>query len=171
MGMAFTRQRLDLADIVLFMVDSSRPITEEDTKIFHMLKDRKTILVINKMDLPPHEPIASVKQRFPETPSVPISALRNEGIETLQSAVFSLVTEQKGPADLPSIVPNLRHKLALERALVLSKTAAEGFRMRRPAELLAIDLKDALDALGEVVGVTTTEDILDQIFDRFCIGK
>ena len=78
---------------------------------------------------------------------------------------------QTGPADLPSIVPNLRHKLALERALSASKTAAEGLRIQRPAELLAIDLKEALDALGEVIGITTTENILHEIFNRFCIGK
>jgi tRNA modification GTPase len=79
--------------------------------------------------------------------------------------------DQKGPADLPGIVPNLRHKLALERALSASKTASHGFTTSRAAELVAIDLKDALDALGEIIGVTTTEDILDQIFNRFCIGK
>jgi len=171
MGIEFTRQRLDEADIVLFMVDCSNPVTGEDMKIFNMVKDRKAILVINKKDLSPHEPIQSIGERFAGLPSVRISALLDKGIETLKTAVFSLATDQTGPADLPSIVPNLRHKLALERALSVSKTAAQGFRMHRPAELVAIDLKDALDALGEVIGVTTTEDILDQIFDRFCIGK
>lgn len=171
MGIALTRQRLDKADIVLFMVDCSAPVTGEDLKIFNMVKNRKTILVINKKDLPPHEPIPSLIKRFAGVPSVRISALLDEGMETLKTAVVSLATDQTGPADLPGIVPNLRHKLALERALSASKTAAEGLRTNRPAELVAIDLKEALDALGEVIGVTTTEDILDAIFSRFCIGK
>jgi tRNA modification GTPase len=89
----------------------------------------------------------------------------------LKSAIFRAVTDQKGPADLPGIVPNIRHKMAIERAVTASREAAEGFRTGRPAELVAIDLKDALDSLGEIIGVTTTEDILDQIFGRFCIGK
>jgi tRNA modification GTPase len=171
MGIAQTRQRLDKADIVLFMVDCSTPVAGEDLKIFNMVKNRKTILVINKQDLPPHEPIPSLIERFAGVPSVRISALLDEGMETLKTAVVSLATDQTGPADLPGIVPNLRHKLALERALSASKTAAEGLGTYRPAELVAIDLKDALDALGEVIGVTTTEDILDAIFGRFCIGK
>jgi tRNA modification GTPase len=170
-GIRFTRQRLDEANIVLFMVDCSVSVTEEDLQIYHLVRDRQAILVANKTDLKPHSPIAAMVQQFPELPQVEISALYNKGIEELKAAVFSAVTDQSGPAELPNIVPNVRHKVAIERAVIASKTAAEGFRARRPAELVAIDLKEALDSLGEVVGVITTEDILDQIFSRFCIGK
>jgi tRNA modification GTPase len=65
----------------------------------------------------------------------------------------------------------VRHKVAIQRAITASKAAEEGFRTRRPPELVAIDLRGALDCLGEIIGVTTTEDILDRIFNRFCIGK
>jgi tRNA modification GTPase len=171
MGMEFTRQRLDEADIVLFLVDCSVTLTDEDTNIYNMVKDRKTILVVNKTDLPPHAPNGDVVGQFPGLSHIKISALYNKGIEELKTAVFSVVTDQKGPADLPSIVPNLRHKLALEKAMTASRMAAEGFEISRPPELIAIDLKDALDALGDVVGSTTSEDILDDIFNRFCIGK
>jgi tRNA modification GTPase len=97
--------------------------------------------------------------------------LYNKGIEELKTAVFSVVTDQSGPADLPGIVPNLRHKLAIQKAVTASRMAIEGFEIRRHPELVAIDLKDALDALGDVVGSTTSEDILHDIFNRFCIGK
>ena len=170
-GILFTRRRLDEANIVLFVVDCSVSVTEEDLQIYHLVRDRQAILVVNKTDLKPHSPIPAMVQQFPELPQVEISALYNKGIEELKAAVFSAVTDQSGPAELPNIVPNVRHKVAIERAVIASKTAAEGFRARRPAELVAIDLKEALDSLGEVVGVTTTEDILDQIFSRFCIGK
>jgi tRNA modification GTPase len=170
-GMEFTRQRLDEADIVLFMLDCSVALTDEDSNIYNMVKDRKTILVVNKTDLPPHSPIGKAVGQFPGLACIEISALYNKGIEELKTAIFSAVTDQKGPADLPSIVPNLRHKLALEKAMTASRMAAEGFEISRPPELVAIDLKDALDALGEVVGSTTSEDILDDIFNRFCIGK
>jgi tRNA modification GTPase len=171
MGIEFTRRRLGEADIVLFMVDCSEAVTEQDKNIVNMVKDRRAVLVINKTDLSPYEPTESTVERFAGLPSVKISALLNTGIDGLKDTVFSLVTNHSGSADLPSIVPNLRHKLALERALSAARTAAQGFRAGRPAELIAIDLKDALDALGEVIGVTTTEDILEQIFNRFCIGK
>jgi tRNA modification GTPase len=109
--------------------------------------------------------------QFSWLPWVEISALHNRGIEELKATVFRAVTDQRGPAELPSIVPNVRHKVAIQRAATVSRAAAEGFRTGRPAELVAIDLKEALDCLGEIVGVTTTEDILDRIFSTFCIGK
>jgi tRNA modification GTPase len=171
MGIKFTRKRLDEADIVLFMVDSSIPLTQEDSKIYHLVQGRKGILVVNKIDLKPHQPIQEMVEPFSDLQRVEISALYNQGMEDLKSAIFRAVTDQKGPADLPGIVPNIRHKMAIERAVTASREAAEGFRTGRPAELVAIDLKDALDSLGEIIGVTTTEDILDQIFGRFCIGK
>jgi tRNA modification GTPase len=85
--------------------------------------------------------------------------------------VLEQVAHATGLADLPSIVPNLRHKIALERALTASGDAVEGFKAQRPAELVAVDLKEALDAVGEIIGIITTDEILDQIFSRFCIGK
>lgn len=171
MGIRFTRERLDEADIVLFMVDCSVAVTPEDLKIHQLVKDRKAILVVNKIDLKPHRPVPEMIKQFPGLPQVEVSALYNEGLEELKTAVFSVVMKQRRPPELPRIVPNLRHKLAIEKALTASKTAAGGFRSGQPAELVAIDLKEALDALGEVIGMTTTEDILDQIFNRFCIGK
>jgi tRNA modification GTPase len=171
MGIRFTRERLDVADIVLFMVDCSTPLTEEDTSIYDLFQDRKAILVINKRDLKPYVPVEQIVERFPGPPWIQISALYNQGIEELKAAVFMAVTDQRGPAELPATVPNIRHKLAIDRAVIASKAAAEGFRTGLPGELVAIDLKDALDSLGEITGVTTTEDILDQIFTRFCIGK
>jgi len=170
-GVRFARQRLDEADLVLFVVDCRVPLSEQDLRIYELVRHRKTILVINKIDLGDEGRFTEILGRLEGLSEVKISALYNRGIEELKAAVFREVTNQRGPADLPSIVPNLRHKVKLEKALVASRAAKEGFWSRRPAELVAIDLRDALDALGEIIGVTTTEDILDQIFSRFCIGK
>jgi tRNA modification GTPase len=170
-GVRFTRQRLDEADLVLFMVDCSSPISDEDMGIYDLVRNRKTILVINKIDLGDARSAQEVADRLQGLPWVRISALHNEGIDSLKDAVFQQVTSQSGAGDLPSVVPNLRHKVKIEKALDASRAALEGLDVRRPAELVAVDLKEALDALGEIIGVTTTEDILDQIFNRFCIGK
>jgi len=171
MGIEYTRERLSRADIVIFMVDGSVPITSEDRRIFDLVKNRKAVLVINKSDLPAVEPVPAIAQQFAGIPFLAISALHNQGIEALKTAIYSLATGQQGPAELPRIVPNLRHKLALKRALMASKAAADGLTGRVEAELIAIDLRDALSALDEIVGLTTTEDILEHIFNTFCIGK
>lgn len=170
-GVRFTRERLDEADLVLFMVDCSTPLSEEDMQIYDLVCNRKTILVINKIDLGDQGAVSKIVMRLQGLAWVEISALYNRGIEELKAAVFREVAHQSGPADLPSIVPNLRHKVAIEKALAASRNAVEGFRAGRYAELVAVDLREALDALGEIIGVTTTEEILGQIFSRFCIGK
>jgi len=171
MGIRLTRQRLDEADIVLFMVDGSQPVTEEDVKIYHLVRGQKAILVVNKTDLELHRSVEEIVEQFQGLTWTAISALYNQGIEELKTSVFEAITDQQGPADLPTIVPNVRHKVAIQRAITASKAAEEGFRTRRPPELVAIDLRGALDCLGEIIGVITTEDILDRIFNRFCIGK
>jgi tRNA modification GTPase len=170
-GIRLTRQRLDEADIVLFMVDGSRPLTEEDSKIYHLVQGRKAILVVNKKDLKSYHSVEEIVEQFPGLPWIAISALYNEGIEPLKTTVFAAINDQRGPADLPPIVPNVRHKVAIQKAITASRAGEEGFRTRRHPELVAIDLRGALDFLGEIIGVTTTEDILDQIFNQFCIGK
>jgi tRNA modification GTPase len=170
-GIRFTRQRLDESDLVLFMVDCSMPLSDEDMQIYDLVRNRNTILVVNKIDLEGHSPASKIAERFPGLSLVEISALYNQGVEELKAVIFRRVTHQVGAADLPSIVPNLRHKVMIEKALKTSRDAVEGFRTGRPAELVAVDLKEALDALGEIIGVITTDEILDQIFSRFCIGK
>jgi len=170
-GIQFTRQRLDEADLVLLMVDGSAPLTEEDAKIYDLVQGQKAILVVNKTDLEPCCAVEEMVAEFPGLDWVAISALYSRGIEALKATVFAAITDQRGPAELPTVVPNVRHKVAIQKAITASKAAEEGFRTGRPPELVAIDLKDALDFLGEIIGVTTTDHILDQIFNRFCIGK
>lgn len=170
-GVKFTRRRLDDADLVLFMVDCSVPLSDEDMKIYDLVRNRETMLVINKIDIGDEDALGKIRDRLGGLSWVKVSALYNQGIERLKAAMFEQVTHRGGTAEVPSIVPNLRHKVALERALGASKDIVEGLQIRRPAELVAVDLKEALDALGEIIGVITTEEILDQIFSRFCIGK
>lgn len=167
MGIRLTKQRLDEADIVLFVVDGSTRLTEADMKIYHLLRGRRAILVVNKTDLPLRCPMEKIVEQFQGLTWAAISALYNQGTDALKAAVFAAITDQKGPADLPTIVPNVRHKVAIERAITASKAAEEGFQTGRAPELVAIDLRTALDCLGEIIGVTTTEDILDGIFSRF----
>jgi tRNA modification GTPase len=170
-GIRFTRQQLDEADLVLFMVDCSAPLSDEDMQIYDLVRNRKTILVINKTDLGDHGLVKKIVERLQGLLWVEISALYNRGVEELKAGVFREVTHQSGPADLPAIVPNLRQKVAIEKALTASRDVVEGFKRGRPGELVAVDLKEALDALGEIIGMTSTDEILDQIFSRFCIGK
>lgn len=170
-GVRLTRRLLDEADLILFMVDGSEPVTDEDSAILDLVERRNSVLVVNKTDLAEHPSVKVLAERFQGLAHLRISARYNTGIEEMKGVLFREITHKGGPAEPPLIVPNARHKIAIERAVAACAEAVEGLESARPPDLVAVDLRDALDALGEIVGVITTDDVLSRIFGRFCIGK
>ena len=170
-GIRLTRRELQAADVVLFVIDGSQPLTAEDRDIYADIRDREVILVINKSDLPSHTPTELLTDRFPARAAVSTSALLGRGIERLKDAVWSVVTGRSGPAELPEVVPNLRHKQLLERALTAAGLSRDALAADAAPELVAVDLRETLNCLGEVIGTQTSDGILDRIFEQFCIGK
>jgi len=170
-GIRLAKETIEHADLVLFMVDVSIPLTEEDLDIYNEIQHKKGILVLNKIDLPIHPSLSEISTLFPEIPQVRISALYGNGIEELKDTIFETVTGQTDGPHLPSIVPNLRHRMAIKKALSSAYRALKNLKESVFLELIAIDLRDALDTLGEILGITTTQDLLEEIFSRFCIGK
>ena len=171
LGMEFTRERLSQADLVLFVLDRSGSLSFEDLQIYEDINGKSRVVVLNKIDLDPHPDFASVSQRFPEETVVEISALHGDGMEQLKDAVFHTILGHKLDTETSVVAPNLRHKLCLERALDAVNRALQLLDSRSSAELIALEAQEALAHLGEVIGLTTTEDLLDQIFSQFCLGK
>lgn len=171
-GIKKARQKLVDADLVLLLIDSSEPLTTEDHTLFASLSGKPLILVINKTDIAPVPDSRKYLKAFPDTPLASISAKTHAGLRELETAIFEQVTH--GPLFATpehACVPNLRHKTALVKALAAIRLVLEGLNNELPADLLAIDLQTALDHLGDIVGQTTAEDILDTIFEQFCLGK
>ena len=169
-GIQKTQEYIKDSDLVLFLVDAGCPLTEADFEIRSILKGKNVVLVINKMDL------LSEQRGFPipeswRMPSVMISALYNQGVDALKALIARGFIRNGSESDGGRIVPNLRHKLTLERSVQASESALSGLQKDSHMELTAIDLKEAVDALGEIIGLTAKEAILDEIFSRFCIGK
>jgi tRNA modification GTPase len=169
-GIRFTKERLDSADLVLFMIDTSESLTTEDLSIFNEIKHRTKIILANKVDLHPAFPLAEISLNFPGEHIVEISAKFNTGINELLEIIYKEIIGSKEMV-FPSVAPNLRHKRALERALSASRAALKLINKKDSPALIAIELQEGLDALGKITGETTNEDILDEIFSRFCIGK
>jgi tRNA modification GTPase len=170
-GIRLTRRELQAADVVLFVIDGSQPLTAEDSDIYADIRDREVILVINKSDLPSHTPTEELTDRFPARAAVCTSALLGDGIDGLKDDVWSVVTGRSGPAELPDVVPNLRQKQLLQRALTAARLARDALAADAAPELVAVDLRESLNCLGEVIGTQTSDRILDRIFEQFCIGK
>jgi tRNA modification GTPase len=171
LGMEFTRERLSKADLVLFVLDRSGSLTSEDLQIYEDINSKSRVLVLNKIDLDPHPDFANISERFPAETIVEISALYGDGMEHLRDAVFHTILGRKLDTETSVVAPNLRHKLCLERALDAVNRALQLLDTRSSAELVALEVQEALAHLGEIIGLTTTEDLLDRIFSQFCLGK
>ncbi|MBT9132303.1 MAG: tRNA modification GTPase MnmE [Firmicutes bacterium] len=165
-----TRLALREADLILFVLDGSTPLSGADTEIAEEVSKKKTLVVINKIDLPMR--INKVRIFFSSEDIVSVSAKEGSGISDLKRAIVSLFRGVPSPE--PAFLANLRHQTMLEKALrclenahsLLTTTAGE-----IPLELIAFELRDGLRSIGEVTGEVTTDDILNEIFSRFCIGK
>ena len=169
-GIVRARKKLAEADVVLLIVDGTQPPGPADMRLYESMGDKKVLLVVNKMDIAGHDPVLFA-QAFPNIPRVAVSAKTHAGIADLESALFATVTGGSSWDPGYSCVPNVRQRAALDKALAAAEQVGAGLRTDLPPDLLAIELQAALDHLGDITGETTTEDILDLIFDQFCIGK
>jgi tRNA modification GTPase len=171
MGINKAHESIEKSDLILFMVDCSQSLTPADTMIYQAYQNRKMIIVINKIDLIENDIGFDVPISWGTTPRVRISALHDIGISHLKDSIETLVLNDFEYDPQALIIPNIRHKQALVESLEAVSKAIQGLRENRPYELIAIDVQQALDRLGEIIGINVREDVMDQIFSRFCIGK
>ncbi len=170
-GVRRAKEKIAEADVVVFLVDGSAEPSEEDFRLYAEIKDRPHLVAVNKIDIASQETLDLWRKAFSAEKLLFISAKTREGLEALGKAIFELVT-QGGPREIPQVAPNLRQKIALEKAKEAVQRAVKN--LKKPQffpELVAVDLRDALSHLGEITGESTTEDLLDRIFSNFCLGK
>ncbi|RLA76566.1 MAG: tRNA uridine-5-carboxymethylaminomethyl(34) synthesis GTPase MnmE, partial [Deltaproteobacteria bacterium] len=171
-GIRRARRQLEEADLLLLMVDRSRPLDEEDEDLFREVRTRgkPTLLVVNKVDLPAAFSPEELKDVRAEGPYF-ISALTGQGVEALTQAMVDVALRGRIRTSPGELVPlNLRHKRILEAVRDdLKQLLASLDEM--PWDLVALELRGVLHRLGEIVGETTPEEVLEEIFSRFCIGK
>lgn len=170
LGIQRAREQIQQADIVLFMIDLARGVTSADHELFRSIQHKPVILVANKMDLLVDGPPDLGEFRNQAT-LLQISAKGQQGITELKQAIFKRVVGNSEQWEEAGCAPNLRHKDALARAYAASSRALHGLQTGITSDLLAVDLQECLTELDSIVGVTTTEDILDLIFKQFCLGK
>ena len=170
-GIRLTEQKLSEADLPLIVIDQSHPLGQEDLDIIAKADGSKSLMILNKMDLPSRLQEEALKKAAGTMPVVRISALTGNGIEELRFAIREKLVSGKIDMTSSSIVPNMRHKQALKEASGLFEGAIRNLKEGLPLDIVALDLQDGLDALGEIIGESTHEDLLERIFSRFCLGK
>lgn len=153
------------ADLVLIVLDGSEDLHDTDRELIKKSKRENTILVINKTDL-----TQKIRLKKSDRQTVRVSALKGTGLNELKERIVE--TSLKGKSLFSTgVVTNTRHLYALEKALASINSFIEASAKKISPEFLSVELRDALDAIGEIIGITTSEDILNEVFSKFCIGK
>jgi len=170
-GVEKSKASFDTADLIIMVVDSSSELSEEDREILEKVQGKETILLLNKTDLPQVIDEEEVKKYVNEENIIKISALHNEGIEDVHDRIEAMVYKGDIKSSSNVIITNSRHKDALYRAMKSAEDAMRAIEDRMPLDFVEVDLKNIWDYLGYINGDTVSEDLLDNIFHNFCIGK
>lgn len=170
-GINKSKEAFNKSDLIIFMVDGSQPLTEEDEMIMAQLAQRHVIVLINKADKGLRVTEAEISARLPQAQIIVSAVAEGKGISELKSCIEQLVYGGIVSQQQSVVVTNVRHEKLLSEALSACGDALELAGARQPLEIIEIDIRGCYDALGEIVGETVRDDILDKVFERFCLGK
>lgn len=171
LGIQRTRAFMASADLILFLLDASQPFTQQDQEILLNLPAVPVIVVVNKIDLPQVMDSLEWRSLVANFPVVPISAKDHTGMDSLEEAIERLVLQHSANMGESGVVVNSRHGDKLLRAKNAILNAQQALREGLPLECSVIDLREALEALGEITGETVSDEIVREIFANFCLGK
>ncbi|MBQ1958858.1 MAG: GTP-binding protein, partial [Firmicutes bacterium] len=170
-GIEKSKESFNKADLVIFMVDNSKPLNAEDYEIMENIGSRKVIVIINKMDLDSQVQRAEVEARLPNAVLIEASIANEMGLDRIEEEVENLVYGGQVKQSDSMMVTNVRHKALLEEA---SQSLADAINMAQigeALEFLEIDVNRAYEVLGQIIGEAVEEDIINEVFARFCLGK
>ena len=169
-GVGKAKKMAEDADLILYVVDSSLPLDENDREIMELLGGRKSIVIYNKTDL---ESAVDIKELEEKTgsPVIPVSVVEETGITELEENIKKMFFRGEISFDDEVYITNARHKTALEEALESLKMVRESIETGMSEDFFSIDLMSAYESLGKIVGESVGEDLVNEIFSRFCVGK
>lgn len=171
LGVERSRRAMAEADLCLVVVDGSTPLEPGDRELVEAAADRPVIAVLSKADLPRAIAPEDLAALMPAGPVVPTSVVNGEGMDELRGAVLETVLSGGAVQSDELLVSSPRHKDVLIRASAHLSDAVRSIDAALPADCTASDVREAVNALGEITGETATEDLLEVIFARFCVGK
>ena len=171
-GIAKSKEIADSADLIIAIFDSSKELTAEDREILELIKNKKSIILLNKIDLQ----TSKIDENQPCLKEVSdyiikISALNQIGLEKLEQAILDMFQLNEINLDNEIVITNIRHKALIHQAIEDVKKAKDAIQKQIPLDMIAIFIKDILEDLGNITGDVVTEDIINEIFARFCLGK
>jgi tRNA modification GTPase len=170
-GVQRSEEALQNADLVLLMLNHSESLQKEDIRLIEKSKAYSTILIINKTDLPKQIDYEEIQKRVGDKQIIPLSVKTEEGLIQLEEAIKTMFFAGQVELNDQTYVSNARHIRLLEQAKASIIEVMNGIEQGVPLDMAEIDMKNAWQSLGEVIGEAVAEDLIDQIFSQFCLGK
>lgn len=170
-GVDRAKEMVDKADLIIAVFDASQALSEEDFNIIKLIKDKNTIVLLNKLDLPSQYDEEYLQELIPNREVITTSIATGIGVDRLEDTIKEMFYSGGLNIESDTIVTNLRHKNQLEEARKSIEDALEAIRINMPLDCIEVDVRNTWDSLGEITGDGIGEDILDRIFSEFCIGK
>lgn len=170
-GVSKAIEVMDSSDLILFILDADSGFEQEDADILEKIEKyhEKTIYVVNKTDKKDEDKLNEIKERIPEV--LEISVLEDSGINILEKEIYQYVNKSNFDTDNQLLVTNARHKKHLQQTLADLEKALDGIKAGMTMDVVSIDIKSAAENLGYITGHQVSEEIVTNIFERFCIGK
>ena len=169
-GIEKSKKMAKEADLVIYIIDASKDLNKDDEEILNIVTPKKTIIILNKLDLVPKiDEKTEIIKNFENV--IKISALKKEGIEDLYNKITELFNLDVINIDNEIVITNERHKKIIKDAIINLNKSKEALKNNMPIDIIAIGLKDVLTNLGEITGEEASEEIINEIFSRFCLGK
>jgi tRNA modification GTPase len=170
-GVRKSEENLQDADLIIYVVDSSTQLDENDRKIIQLLQGRKVIILLNKTDLQTVTTADMISGQLESAEIIAVSAKENQGIEQLEACIRDMFYQGKISFNDEIYITNVRQKNLLIQSLDSLKQVKNSIESGMPEDFFSIDLMDAYEALGKITGEQVGEDLVNEIFSKFCMGK
>ncbi|AEV70647.1 tRNA uridine-5-carboxymethylaminomethyl(34) synthesis GTPase MnmE [Acetivibrio clariflavus] len=170
-GVEKTNKELESADLIIMMIDSYKGIEKEDTEILDKVKDKKVIVILNKIDLANEEKLAEIESKIEDKKVIRMSLKQGIGTDELADAVVELFVKGEVILNNEVIITNVRHKNLIDKAIESIDYAINAYKSGMPLDMITIDIVNSAQYLGEITGESVSEDVMNEIFSRFCLGK
>ena len=170
-GVERSRKALSEADLILFVLNNNEPLTEEDRTLYEVIKNEDAIVIVNKTDLERRLDIEEVKTMIGDTPLIQTSMLKQEGIDELELQIRDLFFGGEVQNQDMTYVSNSRHISLLKQARQTIQDAIDAAEAGIPMDMVQIDLTRTWELLGEIIGESASDELINQLFSQFCLGK
>ena len=170
-GIIKSKKEAENADLIIAIFDSSKPLSNEDLEILEIIKNKKSIILLNKSDLKTEIDENDERLKKVTKNILKISVLKKEGIEELYNKISEMFNINSINLDNDILITNVRHKNIISKAIKTIKKAKEQVNMSMPIDIITIYINDVLENLSEITGEVVTEEIINDIFSKFCLGK